>query len=31
MGGAAILNDTPAIRGMIAAVAHLVDWETVDE
>lgn len=26
-----LLNDTPAIRGMIAKVSHLVDWEQVEE
>lgn len=25
------LNDTPAIRGMLAKVAHLVEWEAVSE
>lgn len=25
-----ILEDSPAIRGMIAKVSHLVDWEQVD-
>jgi len=24
-----VLRDTPAIRGMVAKVAHLVEWETV--
>jgi large subunit ribosomal protein L30 len=26
-----ILEDTPAIRGMINKVAHLVEWEEVGE
>lgn len=26
-----ILPDTPAIRGMIAQVSHLVEWTVVDE
>lgn len=25
-----ILNDTPAIRGMIAKVNHLVEWSVVE-
>jgi len=25
-----ILNDTPAIRGMINKVSHLVEWSVVD-
>jgi large subunit ribosomal protein L30 len=24
-------NDTPQIRGMIGAIAHLVDWDLVEE
>ncbi|HON34599.1 MAG TPA: 50S ribosomal protein L30, partial [Synergistales bacterium] len=24
-------EDTPQVRGMIAAVEHLVDWEIVEE
>lgn len=26
-----VLNDTPAIRGMLAKVSHLVEWEQVEE
>ncbi len=26
-----VLADTPAIRGMIAKVAHLVEWQEVSE
>ncbi|HOC82569.1 MAG: 50S ribosomal protein L30 [Synergistetes bacterium ADurb.Bin155] len=26
-----IHEDTPQVRGMIAAVEHLVDWEIVEE
>jgi large subunit ribosomal protein L30 len=26
-----VLNDTPAIRGMLAKVGHLVEWEQVEE
>ena len=26
-----VLNDTPAIRGMIAKVNHLVEWQAVEE
>jgi len=26
-----LLNDTPAIRGMIAKVSHLVEWESVED
>lgn len=26
-----VLNDTPAIRGMIAKVSHLVDWQQVED
>lgn len=26
-----VLPDTPAIRGMIAKVAHLVEWQEVNE
>ena len=26
-----VLNDTPAIRGMINKVRHLVEWAPVDE
>lgn len=25
-----LLKDTPAIRGMVAKVQHLVEWEKVD-
>ena len=25
-----VLEDTPAVRGMIAKVSHLVEWEQVD-
>ena len=28
-GGASVLEDTPAIRGMVAKVQHLVEVETV--
>lgn len=31
MNRARILADTPAIRGMIAKVAHLVEWQEVNE
>lgn len=27
---ARVLEDTPAIRGMISKVEHLVEWEAVD-
>lgn len=26
-----ILEDTPAIRGMLNKVQHLVEWETIEE
>lgn len=26
-----ILEDTPAVRGMLAKVQHLVEWQPVDE
>lgn len=26
-----ILQDTPAIRGMIQKVCHLVEWQAIDE
>lgn len=26
-----ILEDTPAVRGMLAKVRHLVEWQPVDE
>lgn len=31
MGRERILPDTPATRGMIAKVAHLVEWQEVNE
>lgn len=31
MGRPSILPDTPATRGMIAKVAHLVEWQEVNE
>ena len=31
LGRERILPDTPATRGMIAKVAHLVEWEEVNE
>ena len=26
-----VLNDTPAIRGRLAKVSHVVEWEQVEE
>jgi large subunit ribosomal protein L30 len=30
IGKVKILNDTPAIRGMINKVSHLVEWEAIN-
>ncbi|MCB9547406.1 MAG: 50S ribosomal protein L30 [Myxococcales bacterium] len=30
VSGSRVLEDTPSIRGMIAKVSHLVEWEQVD-
>jgi large subunit ribosomal protein L30 len=31
MNRSRVLEDTPAVRGMIGKVSHLVAWETVSE
>ncbi len=31
MGRERLLEDSPAVRGMIAKVAHLVEWQEVNE
>jgi len=30
LGSERLLQDTPAIRGMVAKVAHLITWEQVE-
>ena len=31
IGGSRILENTPAVRGMVKKIMHLVDFEEVDE
>jgi len=31
MGGSSLIGDAPHVRGMIAKVSHLVEFEEVDE